>query len=316
MKVFGWLFGLALVAAACSSASTPVAEPTVAAESPGPTATVEAETETPTPEPIAVSDEDRIAAALAQLEADVAAGEVEDVVAFDVLSERVNDDTVTFTICAWAGDSAFDVVRDSVVATNVEDDGTIEAQHITSSVTTGECLNTELIDSAFAFIDEYDAAEAEWSRDPASFANDPRAGELLYSAAQERLAQVFDDLIADNVYFEPATPTGDARAVAVADIFIRRFQAGSQPVLELVVCREMAENYGKYRDGVLIDAFLPGDVGPHSAVSYELVRTPQGDGWLLFGDQGLNWGNCSIPDLQASIQDWLGDDEQFEVLAG
>lgn len=312
MKVCLGLLGLALVLAGCSSDPEPVAAPTEVAE----TATVVV---TPTPaeptsEPVIVSDDELAAAALAQLAADVAAGEIPDVMAFDVLDQKVVDGDVTFTICAWAGDTVFDTVRDSLYRTTVDEAGAVSAQHVTTPLATGDCLNTELIDSAFDFIDEFDPVQAEWGRDPASFAGDERADVLLYPAAAERFTEVYQRLVDDDLYVEPPIVAGSVRNDLVAAALFRRFRFEDTTVMEIVVCRDMFSESGEYRDGVLIDDLKPEDfVGPHSPKSYELTRSGA-QSWLVFGTRSLVWSDCDQVDLAEAALEWLGGQEGFEEL--
>ena len=311
---------LALVAGACTSSSSPIAEPsTVVAETAvaeEPTSTPEPPT--PTPVPVVVSNQDRITAALAQLEADVAAGEGPGHIAYDVLDQNINaDGDVTFTLCTWTRDTVFDEVRDSLYRTTTSDTGDVTATHITTPLTTGDCLNTELINTAFDFIDQFDVAKTSWSLDPSSFASDERATVLMEAAARQRLEATMQRFVEDDIYFEPAFIGTDAEDNAVVDSRYRRFRIDGVPTIEVVVCRQMNAEFGRYRDGVLLDSEQPSDpdsIGPHTARSYELERSNNGEAWLLSGEQIRNWANCDIEALEAAYETWLGADGAFARL--
>ncbi len=94
-----------------------------------------------------INDDDLIAAALAAYQA---APQPEGTIAWDVLNTSVFENQVSFTMCTWDGLTANDATRDVKYITTITDGGTIEASNVQSSPTSGDCLNTQLIESAIA----------------------------------------------------------------------------------------------------------------------------------------------------------------------
>jgi len=138
---------------ACSSsgsdAATPEDTPTVENVTTGPTAEPTTSSSEPggTLQLDEVNDDDLIAAALAAYET---APQPEGTIAWDVLDTSVFEDQVSFTMCTWDGLTANDAMRDIKYITTITDGGTIEARNVQSSPTSGDCLNTQLIESAIA----------------------------------------------------------------------------------------------------------------------------------------------------------------------
>lgn len=301
LAVVAVCFGLLLLAACTSSgdgvaSSTP--EPGAEVDAtiePEAEVTVAVEEPTPTSVPVVeASDDDRVQAAAAQFEADVAAGDIRSVFAYDLLDSRVDESgDVTLTVCAWAGDSVFDEVRDSIYRTQVEQDGTVTASHVTTPVAAGECLNTQLIDSALDHINAYDEFIVQAAANPESFSDDPRRS--LYAADFEMAAaENYRTLALDGLYFEGVRPPGPATDSRVADLLWRRFSANGVSVFELALCRDMVPSRGMYRDGVLVDDGRgEGDPGLHSIDSFQLIQDPamQG-GWLVSGGKQIIWSDC------------------------
>jgi len=307
-----------LLVAGCTSASEPLASepPTPTAfipneiETAEPTPTIASEPDTPT-----VSDDELIAVAISQLERDVQAGEhKEGIIAFDVLDQSVDaEGIVTLKICSWTGDTVFDEVRTALFRTSVSVNGAASATNFTTPRTSGECLNSTLIDTAFEFIDEYEAVRAEWSRNPSSFATDERAESLLHPDAQLLVGELLQRFVDDGVYFEPGHVVGNAQEGAV-HLLYRRVRSEGSETLDFALCRPMNPKRGEYRDGVLIDDGKPADgsAGPHVATAYELVVSPDPDqSWLVLGASSRVWADCDRDDLPQVIQSWVGRDVAF-----
>jgi len=316
---------VSLLFAACTGSSDDVADatvvPTVGAE---PTE-VEAATTDPTPTvgPVAVvgavGDEDRIAAAVARLDAEIAAGEgPEATIAYDLLESSVDEDGfVTLRICAWTGETVFDTVRDSLYRTDVADDGTVTASHVTSPVGPGECLNSTLIDSALDFIDEFEAYWADVAAAPTRFGEDSRTSILMTDDYRARAEELISPWIEDNLYFEASTAAGEMASTAAADILYRRYRDNDLEILEIVVCRDMNPEFGAYRDGVLVDDSRgAADPGLHAVDAYQMVAAAQVPGQLtLAGTDGLVWSDCfATDDWPGAANVWRSRNVDLEVL--
>jgi outer membrane murein-binding lipoprotein Lpp len=301
LAVVAVCFGLLLLAA-CTSSGDGVANSTPepgaevdATIEPEAEVTVAVEEPTPTSVPVVeASDEERLQAAVAQFETDVEAGDIRSVFAYDLLDSRVDENgDVTLTVCAWAGDSVFDEVRDSIYRTQVDQDGTVTASHVTTPVAAGECLNTQLIDSALDHINAYDEFIVQAAANPESFSDDPRRV-LSSEQALELTSANFEGFVENSVYVEANRPPGLATDTAVDDLLWRRLTAQSVSVLEVAVCRDMMPDRGIYRDGVLLDSGRSeGSPGLHSIDSFQLIQDPamQG-GWLVSGGKQIIWSDC------------------------
>jgi len=277
------------------------------------TATVEV----PTPEPSAqVSDQERIDLVVAQFAVDVAAGDIPSVFAYDLLDSKIDDDgDVTLTICAWAGDSVFDRVRDSIYRTRV-DDGAVTATHVTTPLAAGECLNTQLIESALDHINAYDEFLLEASADPSIFQDDPRRA-LVTDGFLASSTELYRNFVDDGLYFEGSRPQGPAVDSAVADVLWRRLRANGVAFLEVAICRDMVPSRGMYRDGVLIDDGRSADSpGFHSIDSFQLIQDPGSPGgWLVSGLKSIIWSDCFFFDSwPEGANIFQPRDTPFEVL--
>jgi len=307
MKRHQTCLGLTLVAAACtgnSDSATPTT-PTPAGETSTPTVP-----EAPTAAPPLVTDEERIEAAIAQL-----AGEgPSDTYTYDLLDTKIDDQgIVTLTICAWTGNTVFDTVRDSLYRTTADANDTITATHITTPV----CLNTQLIETALDFIDEFDSYWADVSADPASFAIDPRTKDLLTERFESLALELTDGWAADGVYFETASVAGDLPSGIEADMLFRRYPFEETRILEIVLCRPINPTAGAYRDGILIDDG-GSDAGPgrQSIKAYQLVPDPAARlAWRMAGDDALIWADCfETGDWVGAANKWRPRDTSLEVV--
>ena len=318
-----WLLVLAGLLAACTGGSSePAAEPIAVEPTATVTSTQELDTD-PTPPPTAapdpaasVTDNNRIAVAIAQLEAEVEVGAgPEGIIAFDLLDQRINDTGDVFLrICAWTGETVFDQVRESLYRTSVDTDGQVSAQHVTTPVAQGDCINTELIESAFDFIDAYEAFRTDFSRNPATYASDRRVDTLLSAGSGERFGERTDAWLTDGVTVEPSR-TGRVRDAVAGEMLIRRFRFEELVILEIVICGAMNPDHGIYRNGVLVDDNRDGSTGQDALNLYQLVADPSRDlRFQHFGDQGLVWSECDIDEYVEAANNWIPRDEEFEVL--
>jgi len=272
----------------------------------------------PTPEPSAqVSDQERIDSVVAQFAVDVAAGDIPSVFAYDLLDSKIDDDgDVTLTICAWAGDSVFDRVRDSIYRTRVGEDGAVTATHVTTPLAAGECLNTQLIESALETIDAFDEFVADAGADPTIFDDDPRRN-LLSDDFVSSSTDFYQNLVDDGVYFEGLRSSDSLVDAAVADLLWRRLTANGISIFEVAVCRDMVESHGMYRDGVLVDdERSPASPGLHSIHSFQLVQDPTSPGgWLVSGQKSIIWSDCFFADTwPEGANIFKSRDTPFEIL--
>jgi hypothetical protein len=285
---------LAFVASGCASSSDGTADLAEVA----PTAEVTVQptpTTMPTTMPAPTSDA-LIAAALGALEVEGAGA----LVAWDVLGSRVDDDIVTLTLCGWTGDTVFDSVYSSLWVTRVVD-GEVVATELGTSVTEGECLNTELIDTALAFTRAYDEFYRLAAADPAAFdramAQAIVTDELLATLSERFESWQRDGLSGRADYLDSALPRS-----AIAEVLIRR----SEDVLEIVSCREMDPGYGVYRGATRVDDGRAGSGGgTHGITRYALVRA-ETSGWALHSIEERAWGDCF------NTGSWLGAVEQWK----
>ena len=317
---------LLLVVGGCTDTTNNVLAtpaPTLEADSTRTTNPVPADNPTPVP-PATVTNEQRIEAATLQLAIDIAATEpisntIDAITAYDVLTTSVNTDNgnVTVTICSWNGDTIFDDVRDALYQIETTNNGEITATLITAARGAGDCLNTELINTALNHIDEYDLYWAEILADPRSF--DPEAPATVKLADQfaERSAALVFTWQTDDIYFErPFSSLGGVRSQTVADILYRRYTNEGSKILEIVVCRDMNPVSGAYRDGALIDDRRgPDDPGLHAINSYQLAASEEVAVFELVGTSGLGWADCfRTGDWNSAANDWRPADTAFTPL--
>ncbi|MEM7093758.1 MAG: hypothetical protein AAF567_12210 [Actinomycetota bacterium] len=298
-RVFAIWFGLALLVALAGCAGSSESTPPEFADGPAAPAPAVPAVATPTVEPTEVeeadpvdrpSDEERIDAAVAALEAEGAG----DLIAWDVLESAVSDDgTVTLSLCGWTGEDVFDdVYRSQWQTTGAA--GDVEASHLGTILDAGECLNTQLVESALDFIDEYEVFWAEMLRYPERYAEDLRASQLLTPTRNEDGLAFAADRVADGLYVDYAPLDGNLRRAAVAPVLLRRFVAddGTQ-LAEIVICRELDPRYGIYStNGEIFDDVKPETVGPHDVSAYRILRAPTEDAWLYAESDLLAWADC------------------------
>ncbi len=260
-----------------------------------------------------------IEAAIAQLDAEVATGQgPSETFAYDLIDSKIDaEGFVTLTICAWTGDTVFDTVRDSLYRTEVDTDGSITASHVTTPVAAGDCLNTQLIKSAFDFINEFDLYWTEIFGDPESFATDERTSRLGTEAYQLRAGEVTAGLVDDEIYFEPPFAVGDFQTDSAADVLFRRYRFEDLQILELVICRPMNTSYGAYRDGTLVDdGGSAGNPGLHTIDAYQLIPDRGTEtGWRMTGDERLLWADCfETGDWPHAANQWRPRENALQVL--
>lgn len=312
MKDFVSLVKALAVGAAClvflgacnggSSATDPVDTPTAPPETP--TAVLEAPTATPEPAAPEVTDQDLIDAALAAQEASPAP---EGTIAWDVLETDVTEDgTVRFRLCTWDGLTAFDEVRDVRYRTTVADGGTITATNIQDSVASGDCLNTRLIETAVETVDTYDQFWRSNALEPANFATDSLRLAILTDKGLADHTTLSQQWTSDDVVVQ-GLQAGRIEESLVAPLLTRSYNSNNGAFLELATCRLMDDEYGIYRNELLLDDLKGGTInGPHAIAAYTLK--PDRDsphGWRVDLTDTLVWGDCfRTDDWPGAVNDW------------
>jgi len=306
MHLRGVLALVVVLAAACSGGSTTapgdeVGAATQTSEAPASPAAEAAEptvSETTVADPTAVvvqaTDDELIAAAVAKLDAVGAS----DLVAWDVLESSINGNgEVQLTLCGWTGDTVFDAVYRS--RWKVEGpSGEVSATELTTSPIDGECLNTELVDSALAAFQQFEAYWAEMTSDPSLIASEPRTIQLLTESFAEGVLDAGEQWEREGISFA-GVPESQELDDRVAELLFRRFRTEVDERVELVACRNMISNYGIYRGDVLLDNGRSQDSsGLHSLAALALVR--QEGQWKVITQDGLVWTDCR------SVEDWPG----------
>ena len=296
---------MAVMAAGCSGgspeevsqeAAPPTVEPTVAA--------------TATPVAPVVGDEERVAAAVEALERDG----LGDLIAWDVLESTVDGELVRLTLCGWTGETVFDEVIESRWLTEVVD-GAIVARPAGSNPTSGECLNTELIDSALAFTREYDDFYRDVAAAPETFATDPRGRELYTDVHWANAARGFAQWASDGVTATVPQLDGRLPDSALAEIAYRRGSGAEQQLLDLVACRQLDRSYGLYANGERFADGRDGGAGEHAVTLYRLERLRLTETWQLASFDELIWGDCfRSGEFLDGVAVWLPEPPGWAVL--
>ncbi len=290
---------------ACSSsgsdAATPEDTPTVENVTTGPTAEPTTSSSEPggTLQLDEVNDDDLIAAALAAYET---APQPEGTIAWDVLDTSVFEDQVSFTMCTWDGLTANDAMRDIKYITTITDGGTIEARNVQSSPTSGDCLNTQLIESAIATANFQEEFWESVALAPETFADSDVPAQLFTDVGFENSQTLANQWLADDVVVR-GTRSGSIPEDLVVPLLWRTYRDGDdQSVLELVSCMPMDPTYGLYRGDLLLDAAKANTIdGPHRIALYRLVADGESLlSWRVDGTDGSVWGDCF------NTGDWLG----------
>ncbi|MDA9360099.1 hypothetical protein N9R50_02875 [bacterium] len=305
---------------ACSSsgsdAATPEDTPTVENVTTGPTAEPTTSSSEPggTLQLDEVNDDDLIAAALAAYET---APQPEGTIAWDVLDTSVFEDQVSFTMCTWDGLTANDAMRDIKYITTITDGGTIEARNVQSSPTSGDCLNTQLIESAIATANFQEEFWESVALAPETFVDSDVPAQLFTDFGFENSQTLANQWLADDVIVR-GTRSGSIPEDLVAPLAWRRYSDDkNQSVLELVSCMPMDPTYGLYRGDLLLDDYKGGSVnGPHRVDLYRLVASPGGSlGWRVDGTAGSGWGDCfNTGDWLGAVGDWQPSSPSWALL--
>ena len=298
------------VASETAAVETPVLEKQRPTEEPTtvPTeAPAETPTEEPTPEPEPLSDTEMIALARTTFDADTRPGEL---IAWDHLSAEAFGDTVRLEICSWTGETVFDNLV--AVEYQIQPDGT--ANYIFHSPLPGDCLNTELINSALAFTREFDTYWASVLEDPTTFdlEIDRQFGEEKHLETTLSLVSGWVD---EGVHWESHSFDGELPGSTLRPIAWRSFDRPDLgfEVLELVSCREVSSRFGLYLDDVLIDdQKATGAVGSNVIHTYQLTRAE--DQWLVAGMDGVVWADCFAQDWLSGLNDWKPEPAAWDLL--
>ena len=305
-KLFVLLLSSVLVVAACSGGSagsvleTP--EPSVQlADSPTPDDAPP--TAVPTAVPIVLTNEQMIAVAIAAFDA---APEPADLIAWDHLDAEVAGDKVTLRLCSWTGDTVFDEVRLVNYLVEPDVDGNPTTQLIFSNPTPGECLNTQLINSAFEAINAY---ETYWSgvfEDPTTF-DETVVAQLSIPALVELNIQSVASWVQDGLNWRGRSSAALPPSAVVENLW-RNYQTQDADVLEVLACRSLGSDYGLYQGDTLIDDFKPeNQPGDHVIDIFRLSR--RNSQWVVRGVQSFGWSDCFglQPTWLDGINDWKSD---------
>jgi len=311
-KLFALLLLAALVSAACSGGSVDTTsttpEPTVQfADSPTPipdSPTPIPDSSTPTAAPIVLSNEQMAAAAIAAFDA---APEPAELFAWDHLDAEVTANKVTLRLCSWTGESVFDEVRLVNYLVEPDVDGNPTTQLIFSNPTPGECLNTQLINSAYEAINAHDTYWAGVLNDPTTF-NETEAATYQSERLIELNADLVDGWIRDGLSWRGVELDAHLPDSATTDVLWRSFELSEFEVLEVLSCRDLSRDYGLYKGQTLVDNFQgPNGPGPHVISIDKLSRDP--DGWTIRGGETHAWSDCfSVePTWLEGVNDWQPD---------
>jgi len=306
-----------MVLSACASGSSvaqdPVASETAEVETPvveEPTtvpteAPAETPTEVPTPEPEPLSDTEMIALARTTFDADPQPGEL---IAWDHLDATAFGDRVRLEICSWTGDTVFDDLR--TIEYEIRADGT--ANYLFDGSIPGDCLNTELIDSALAFTRDYDTYWASVLEEPTTF--DPEVErQFSTDSGLEVSESLANGWINDGVHWESHSFDGDLPGSSIQPIAWRNYERDPLNLLELISCREMRSTFGLYRGNVLIDDERDANaIGQNVIHNYQLARS--GETWLVAGVDILVWADCFAGDWLPALDAWKSEPTGWSLL--
>jgi len=309
---------VALLAAGCTSgASDPVAQEPTAVETTvevteTPTVVQDEPTVTPTPTevPVVVTDDDKIAAAIAAYEANV---EPAGTIAWDVVSTIVTGDKVLIELCTWSGDTVYDDLRLTEFLITV-DGAELTAESLYNSSKSGECLNTQLMDSALAATREYDTFWSAVLADPTTFDREA-AAEILEADQLMAASEAAETWINDNTYWKGVSFDAALPDSSLTKIGWRRYtlDAPAFEVFEIISCRNFSADHGLYTgNDVLVDDFQSDSSrGQHAIDLYQFVRVNQE--WRFAGGTGLVWADCLSTDWLDAINIYQPDPEQWQV---
>ena len=296
-KCVALLVVTSVAAAACaggSSSAAPVVDPTVVEVVPTqvPTdgvATGVAEQPTAAAVPLELTEQQKIDAVLALFEEQPQPPEL---VAWDHLDAQVVGNQVTLRMCTWTGDTVFDELRVANYIVTPGQDGLADVRLNFANTINGDCLNTELIDSALAFTREYDRFYGSVLEDPTTF--DPnKAAQFETSELISRNQDGLDDWTRDGLYFQGHDLDGRLPETAVEAILVRNYSVPDDGYFEILACRDIEKSYGLYQGDLLIDDQKSEFVYDHIIQKYQLVNGS--DGWLMAGAVTYPWSECLKP---------------------
>jgi len=206
-------------------------------------------------------------------------------------------------------------VRDVRYGAEIDSDGTITTRNVQASPTSGDCLNTQLIDTAIAAINAHDDFWSEANRTPEIFRDDPRSLEIFTESAYIALLTLTNQWIDDEVHFREAY-LGTMPDDAEAPLLWRRYGTDDSTELGIVTCRNMGTNYGLYRNDTLLDNFKDGSIeGPHAVNRYVLHLTMEPADWRVEATRGLDWADCfNTGDWPGAINNWEPDPVPWQEL--
>lgn len=263
------------------------AEPSSTAAAPTPTPVPPTPVPTPVPTPEPVTDEELIEAAQAAFVEERS----DEFVGWDFTDAELTDGVVVLTVCAWTGFNAYDVAITVDVDVDAVVSGVVRTNLIGTGAAGGDCLNSELIESALAFIDEHDAYWRSVTSDPTTFDPTVQAPELLGEVHLATITPLVQGWAAQGARWEGLSFEGNLPESAVRPLLWRSFDAPTGPVLEVLACRDMDPRNGLYQGDELIAGGAPDDpAGQNSITQYRLERSDAG--WKLVGGGVRVWANC------------------------
>jgi len=284
-----------LVGAGCtgSSAGDNVAASTPE-QTPAQTAVETTEAATPTEVPPTsvpeLTQEQKLAAAVAAFDAQP---QPSDLFAYDHLEARPNGTTGQFHIkvCGWKTDTVFDEVIQATYSVTTASDGTPDVDFLfDTNKPTENCTNTELIDSALQFIRDLETFWSGVLTDPTSFDEETGRGFWTQEAFDEQ-APIVARWVDEGLAYRGTPIDGSLPDSAVTDVLTRSYEGGGIEAFELVACRPLSEDFGLYRQDVLVDDFRgESPQGTEAIVIYLLTR--EADKWMLFGSTDGPWVDC------------------------
>lgn len=286
----------ALIASACTGGGSaaidvPVETPTQApndavattepAAQPDPTAMVEV---------VSLSDEERLAAAVAVFEANP---QPEGMLAYDLIDTSFSVGKARIAICGWNGDTVFDQVR--LITYRVSETPGADGQptvdfESASVVTTEECLNSTLAESALQATRDYDNYWRGVVEDPGSFEEDELRA-FMVRAAIEPVSERVQQWSSGGLAFRSTEYDGRLPDSSLTEVVGRQWDQDGVESLELLFCRTLKADYGMYQGNVLIDDFKGDSPSGQEVISrYRLVRNQEE--WKLFAVESFVWSDC------------------------
>jgi len=270
-------------------------------------------TAVPTAVPIVLTNEQMVAAAIAAFDA---APEPADLIAWDHLDAEVAGDKVTLRLCSWTGESVFDEVRLVNYLVEPDVDGNPTTQLIFSNPTPGECLNTQLVNSAFEAIEEHEVYWSSVLADPTTF-DQVEAARYQSDGMVALSLNLVEGWVRDGLSWEGAEFISELSTPTIAANLYRSYELDQFDVFEVLSCRNLDPNYGLYQGTTLIDDFRSEkSVGTHVIDIYILSR--EQSRWIVRGGEAFVWSDCLAvgPTWLDGVNDWRPEPARWSSVEG